>query len=240
MTNEPCPDKTLLIQADYDGELSAAEAAALHAHLQTCPGCRAQAAFLQDLSARLRSEIPRTALPAWITTAAPPIARPATFAAANLWRYSPALSMLALVAVISLASLRTTNSLPDEAVAAHIRALQPGHLMDVVSTDRHTVKPWFAGKLDFSPPVHDFATAGFPLKGARLDYLVHRPVAAMVYGRDRHLIDLSIWPAATAAAASGTLNGYNYITWHQDGMAFCAVSDLNAAELQQFAELWQK
>jgi anti-sigma factor RsiW len=239
MTSLACPDKELLIQADHDGELGAADAAALHAHLAACPGCRAQAAFLQDLSTRLRAEIPRPALPAWIAAPAQPapLIRPPTRAA--LFIYSPMVALAALALVVFLAPPGPGTNLADQAVAAHIRALQPGHLMDVISTDRHTVKPWFAGKLDFSPPVRDFTAAGFPLKGARLDYFVNRPIAALVYGRDRHIIDLSVWPAATGVASSGTVNGYNYITWYQDGMAFCAVSDLNSAELQQFAGMWR-
>jgi anti-sigma factor RsiW len=123
-------------------------------------------------------------------------------------------------------------------VAAHIRALQPGHLMDVVSTDQHTVKPWFDGRLDYAPPVRDFAAQGFPLIGGRLDYVAGRPVAVLAYRRAKHLIDLFVWPG-TGPDASRTARGYNVVAWSQDGMAFRAVSDLNASELQDFAALWR-
>lgn len=122
-------------------------------------------------------------------------------------------------------------------MAAHIRALQPGHLMDVVSTDRHTVKPWFAGKLDFSPPVRDFADIGFPLKGGRLDYLHGRPVAALVYARGQHMIDVLVWPGRTKRR-SGTDNGYNFVSRQQGDMVLWFVSDLNSAELGGFADRW--
>jgi anti-sigma factor RsiW len=118
--------------------------------------------------------------------------------------------------------------------------LQPGHLEDVVSTDQHTVKPWFDGKLDFAPPVKDLAAAKFPLLGGRLDYLNGRAVAALVYGRDKHLIDLFIWPDRGSATPVATVrNGYNAVHWSDGGMTFWAVSDLEARELREFARLWQ-
>jgi len=131
--------------------------------------------------------------------------------------------------------------LAGEIVAGHIRALQPGHLEDVTSSDRHTVKPWFDGRIDFAPPVKDLANARFPLTGGRLDYAAGRPVAALVYQRDKHIIDLFIWPADAGPTPpeSGQRQGYNFVHWSQDGMAFWAVSDLEANQLREFAETWR-
>jgi anti-sigma factor RsiW len=114
--------------------------------------------------------------------------------------------------------------------------------MDVVSTDQHTVKPWFDGRLDFAPPVKDLRSLGFPLAGGRLDYLAGRPVAALVYQRDKHLIDLYVWPDDGRLArgpADGSRNGYDFKRWSQNGMVFWAVSDLNGAELSDFVRLWK-
>ena len=128
-------------------------------------------------------------------------------------------------------------------IAGHIRALQPGHLEDVVSTDQHTVKPWFDGRIDFAPPVKDLAADRFPLKGGRLDYIGGRPVAALVYQRAKHLIDLYVWPAADDSPQppkSAEAHGYNIVHWREGGMALWAVSDLEAAQLRQFVEDWRR
>ncbi len=148
----------------------------------------------------------------------------------------------ALAACLALALLppRAGGGLPDDVVAGHIRALQPGHLMDVASTDQHTVKPWFDGRLDYAPPVKDFKAEGFPLSGGRLDYLAGRPVAALVYQRRQHLIDVFVLPKVDGIEpAEGSRNGYNFQRWTQGGMAFWAVSDVSAKELADFVRLWQ-
>jgi anti-sigma factor RsiW len=125
-------------------------------------------------------------------------------------------------------------------VSAHLRALTPTHLTDVASSDQHTVKPWFAGRLDFSPPVTDLAASGFPLVGGRVDYLADRPAAALVYSRRLHLIDVFVQPAQAgdpASAARTETRGYHMLGWSEGGMRFWAISDLNGAELEQFRDL---
>jgi anti-sigma factor RsiW len=132
------------------------------------------------------------------------------------------------------------NALAQEAISSHIRSLLATHLFDVPSTDQHTVKPWFDGKLKFSPPVHDFAERGFRLTGGRLDYLNGREVAALVYQRRLHIINLFIWPSASGrntAAESFAEDGYNVLHWDREGFAFWAVSDVNAEDLRAFVDL---
>ena len=135
-----------------------------------------------------------------------------------------------------------TEAVVDQVVASHVRSLLVDHVADVASSDRHQVKPWFNGKLDYSPEVNDFAPQGFPLIGGRLDYVNHRPVAAMVYGRRKHVINLFCWPTTdehSAALQQLQRQGYHLVHWTKSGLEFWAVSDLNAAELQQFAKLVQ-
>jgi len=127
-----------------------------------------------------------------------------------------------------------------EVLTSHLRSLMPGHLMDVVSTDQHTVKPWFDGRIDFSPPVSDFAAEGYRLIGGRLDYLDRRPVAALVYQRRKHIVNVFVWPTADgsqSAVESTAHDGYNLLHWRRGGMNYWMVSDLNAQEMGVFAGL---
>jgi len=163
------------------------------------------------------------------------------------WRWTPVLAALGIAFITLLAIftlVRPANNTDDliakEMVSAHIRSMMVGdpHLMDVPSTDQHTVKPWFEGKLDFSPLVVDLGQQGFVLVGGRLDYVGGRAVAAMVYKRRQHVINLFTYPETTTATGE-TLSkqGFNIVHWNKGGMTFWAVSDLNAGELQQFSEL---
>jgi anti-sigma factor RsiW len=122
-------------------------------------------------------------------------------------------------------------------LSSHVRSLMPGHLADVASTDQHNVKPWFGGRLDYSPTVYDLKADGFPLQGGRLDYVGTRPVAALIYGRRQHTINLYLWPAGSEHGPDQSLteNGYHMVHWTRDGMEYWAVSDLNMQELKEFA-----
>ena len=150
---------------------------------------------------------------------------------------------LAAIVLAAFLLLRPSASSEDlfakEIVSAHVRSMMTdNHLTDVISTDQHTVKPWFEGKLDFAPLVVDLASRGFTLKGGRLDYIGNRPVAALVYQRRQHAINLFIFPSDESETGNKMLarQGFNLVHWDKGGMAFWAVSDMNLAELQEFAQ----
>ena len=163
----------------------------------------------------------------------------------RIWRIGAIVGLAASLVVLAGAwGLRAAMGGADPALAAaldgHLRSLAPGHLTDVASTDRHTVKPWFAGRLDFSPPVSDPAASGFPLVGGRVDVMDGAQVAALVYSRRSHLINLFVRPVSAKepkAPRATVLRGINILTWSDGAMRFWAVSDLNVAELEQFRGL---
>jgi len=157
------------------------------------------------------------------------LAAAAAMAALVVWRFDPAISRPS-----------RDDLLAKEVLASHVRSLMANHLTDVPSSDQHTVKPWFNGKLDFSPPVKDLSGDGFPLVGGRLDYLEDKPVAALVYHRRKHLINLFAWPSDSDSGQKTVMRqGYNLLHWTQSGMTYWAVSDLNSSELQEFVHLVQ-
>jgi anti-sigma factor RsiW len=151
-----------------------------------------------------------------------------------------AIVLLALVPFLRGPS--TEEMLTREVVSSHVRSLMASHLTDVSSSDQHTVKPWFNGMVDFSPPVEDLANQGFPLIGGRLDYLDNRPVAALIYQRDKHFINVFIWPSSESSNSgikSETRQGYHVFHWTRSGMTYWAVSDLEESQLQEFVQLLQ-
>lgn len=251
MSQDECTRMELLIQAELDGELGVAEAAELAAHLAGCARCSAQAEALHGLSRRLRA-LPMEAAPSALRSsitdhlalpAAAPRLRPPRVRFAWLRPRSAGLGFAAGLAAAALAFVLIPTAQPglvEALVAGHVRALQPGHLTDVLSTDRHTVKPWFDGRIDYAPPVRDLSASGFPLIGGRLDDLTGRPVAAMAYRRGQHIIDLYVWPGPAPAATSGSRQGYNWRAWGQNGMSLWAVSDVEAGELAAFQQAWME
>jgi anti-sigma factor RsiW len=246
-----CENSEHLLRAYFDGELDLVRSLAFEEHLKTCPQCAAELCEQQALRDSLRTahlyEPAPDRLRARVRAALPAQARPQTVSTTR----RPLIEWLAIAAAILIAVFLGVKAIPDiggqkqnllaeEIVASHIRSLQPGHLMDVESTDQHTVKPWFDGKLDFAPPVVDLATQGFPLVGGRLDYIGRRNVAALVYQRQKHFINLFIWPEEKSGAKLPevqTIQGYNVVFWSGKAMDYFAVSDLNSTELGQFANL---
>jgi anti-sigma factor RsiW len=246
-----CKESRALLEADSDGELDSIRHLELEAHLRTCPECARQAKGIRARREALREALPRfTAPPRLVERIRASLKeqepRPARRAPViwPAWNVAGLAASLALAAICGYAWGRSQSrgdALINEAVADHVRSLQASHLMDVVSTDQHTVKPWFIGKVDFSPPVADLADVGFPLVGGRLEHLDGRGAAALVFKRRQHAINLFIWPASGdgVAARGARENGYNARTWSQGGLNFLAVSEIPAEELEQFISAYR-
>ncbi len=243
-----CNEAEILLHALLDGELDAGHARDAEAHTAACPRCAAELREYRVMHAAMSSGELRYMAPARLRAR---INAMVPAAAASRAPYRRTLfqgfalgSMLSAAAAASLVItvIRSDQDqmITGELVSAHLRSLQAEHLTDVLTSDQHTVKPWFNGRLDFSPPVKDLAGDGFPLTGGRLDYLGGRPIAALVYGRRQHIINLMVWPAPRETdrpLTVATRQGYHLLHWTQGGMNYWAVSDLNEDELKQFVRL---
>ncbi len=234
-----------------DGELDAARAADFEQHLVSCAECVSEL----EAQERLRSSLDRAAL----YERAPAALRKKVYAAtvgksgvqpADISRIMPRrwLALAATILIITGLGWRlflgpgsdhSETALASAIVDAHLRSLQPGHLEDVISSDQHTVKPWFDGKLNFAPTVRDFAEEGFPLHGGRLDVVGGRTVAVLVYARRKHFINVFVWPTTEpdSLPKSGSQFGYHWMVWRKAGMEIGAVSDVNPADLGELQHL---
>ena len=244
-----CEQARPLIEPYLDGELNASQKAEVERHLAGCSGCAAAESRLRRLQSELRtlarrydaSELllarVRNGLRAESAATTVTTVRARVYEV-NAWAIA-ATVLLAVSLGWNVVQLRSRADITQEIVSSHVRSLIGNHLLDVQSTDQHNVKPWFNGKLDYAPDVKDFATDGFPLVGGRVDYIDHRAIAALVYKRREHVINLFVWPSGTPLTSPSGVNGFNLVTWDRAGMDYCAISDLNETELRQFASLYR-
>lgn len=248
-----CEETGELIDAYADGELDLVSSLSVERHMKACEDClrahqnlKALRSLMHDESLYFRAS---AGLRKNITSALRAEVKSERRLPLASWRWLAAAASVALVALAALTLVqRPKGTSPEdlvaqEVVSSHVRSLmEPHHSVDVPSSDQHTVKPWFNGKLDFSPSVENPVDQGFPLVGGRLDYLAGRPVAALVYQRHQHYINLFIWPSTDArelSEKSMRRQGYNLIHFNKSGMEYWVISDLNEAELRQFVEIIQ-
>ncbi len=230
----------------FDGELDAVRAAEFEAHLESCSTCATALAAQRELRNALGAGDLYARAPASLRTRVRAELSLSPAAGASRRALLQSLAVAASLALVSFGLWRTVpawrhdvaeRELAGQVLDAHLRSLQLTHLTDVASTDQHAVKPWFVGKLDFAPAVLDLASEGFPLVGGRLDVVGGQSVAALVYARRKHVINLFVWPSekSDAALRFGADHGYTWIRWTRGGMRFWAVSDVAAADLEEFA-----
>jgi anti-sigma factor RsiW len=245
-----CEETKELLDAHVDRELDLVTGLELERHLGECDACSKRQASLLSLRSAVSAVYytPPASLQRRVTSEIRKAGKSGTMARVPrvvTWRWVGVAASLALVLFVSWGAFRllarpsVDEVLAREVVSDHVRSLMVDHIADVPSSDQHTVKPWFNGKLDFSPRVIDLGDQGFPLIGGRLDYVDGRAVASLVYERRRHVINLFIWPTGESdrSALSATHQGYNVIHWCQADMSYWAVSDLNEEELKEFVQL---
>jgi anti-sigma factor RsiW len=254
-----CQETQNLIHGYIDGELDLVRNLEIERHLQACQTCsqahRDQQALRSAITTNSLYYHAPASLPMRVRSAVSNANKPGVFPQIMSWKMPRIMSWrwlsvgvsLAAVAILALilAPILTRPSADElmarEIISAHVRSLMASHLTDVSSSDQHTVKPWFNGKLDFSPPVKDLTNQGFPLVGGRLDYINDRPVVALIYRRQQHFINLFIWPSAQGSEMAKTepaqRQGYHLFRWTTSGMTYWAISDLNERELKEFIQL---
>lgn len=244
-----CEDRMLQLHALLDGELDAVNSVAIEAHLKNCAGCAEEFARMEAVRNRVRDPALRHQTPASLRErieADIALERPARAGgeaprrrvSAGPWLAGGAFSaMAASLALLVAMPQFTTGTVQDQLVANHVRSLLANHLTDVATSNRHVVKPWFNGRIDFAPPVPELAGQGFPLAGGRLDYLDGRVVPAIVYHRRLHTINLFVFPAGTFSSPVGIATrreGYSLVRWTSHGLEFWAVSDIDPGDLETF------
>jgi len=235
-------EQTLLVQADFDGELDAGRAAALVEHVAQCPHCKLVSEQLEQSRALLR-DVPRYPVPRELLRSverALPARAPAG-GRAPLLGWAAALAASVVLAIVLL--VPRAPDVDAQLLASHVRSLQmESHLIDVESSDHHTVRPWFAGKVDFAPVVKELAGDGFPLKGGRIDVVDGRSVAVLVYQAGRHVVSVYMWPERAALddlSQMQRVDGFNVRRWVEGGLVVACISDLSADELERFEHRWR-
>ena len=254
-------DKKLLVQAYFDGELDAAATLDIEAHITACAGCDEWLRTLQGIRTSIRENVMSRPAPARLASniaaaldgagregrtgqSSLRVTRPKTAAAR---KYLPigfacgaASAAMVAATLFLLVVPSASNRLIDDITTAHVRSLMADHLIDVASSDQHTVKPWFDGRVDVAPPVADFAAEGFPLVGGRAEYIDGKRIPAVVYRAGKHVINVFSWPeGGSQIDGLKDHDGFHILTWHSGDLAFCAVSDVAPDELKRFVGLLQ-
>ena len=241
-----CEDRNLTLSALADGELDAVNTALIEAHIARCDGCSEELERLYAVRNLLRTDGVRHSTPAGLEDRilglpelSSPKPRPGNWlpgwlAPGIAGALAATLAMLAFVNPVEQHS-----ALDEQLISSHVRSLQPGHLTDVQTTNQHIVKPWFNGKIDFAPPVPELADKGFPLAGGRLDSIDGNTVAAIVYHRRLHNVNLFVWRDRAGGERTKVDHGFALAEWSEDGLNFAAVSDIPASELRQFETLYR-
>jgi anti-sigma factor RsiW len=246
-----CDRSASVLHAYVDDELDAAGSAEFERHLERCPECAETLPGLRALRSlcadqKLYHRAPESLRKRVLGEMGP--VRDSAMPGGSAWRWLAVAAVILLLAAIGWQAVSSRHGtdgsslLAAEVIDAHLRSLQPGHLTDVLSSDQHTVKPWFDGRVDFAPPVRDFSQQGFLLQGGRLDAIHGRTVAALVYGRRKHLISVFVWPADNdqGPGRSGSQQGYQWSEWRNEGMEFWAVSDTSLSDLEELQRLFSK